>query len=239
MVKCVNFSVVKRKINRGINLRINVNRVKNDNLNIMVSGLILFYIAWSIKELWLIEAIYSFGDIISPLVEATVKSVLWIVPAYLYIKYVLQKNVFGYLKMDVLVTRGLVWGSILSLILGIGLFTDAYIFNNASIQFSLSLDDYLNTVLMAGLAEEIVFRGFILQEINKRVAFWKSNIITSFLFLIIHYPIWIYNDIIFNYGSHFYVFMIGLLFGYVFKKTGSLWSVILLHAFHNFIFSIL
>lgn len=43
---------------------------------------------------------------------------------------------------------------------------------------------------MAGIAEEIVFRGLNLQEINKKVAFWTANIVTAFLFLVIHYPIW-------------------------------------------------
>ncbi|WP_084362019.1 CPBP family intramembrane glutamic endopeptidase [Robertmurraya korlensis] len=34
---------------------------------------------------------------------------------------------------------------------------------------------------MAGLADEIVFRGVILQELNKRLNFWKANVITAFL----------------------------------------------------------
>ncbi|MBZ5753890.1 CPBP family glutamic-type intramembrane protease [Metabacillus rhizolycopersici] len=41
-------------------------------------------------------------------------------------------------------------------------------------QFSLSFDDYLNGFLMAGIAEEIVFRGLILQEINKKWLFGKQ-----------------------------------------------------------------
>jgi uncharacterized protein len=203
----------------------------------MVGGLFLFYLVWAIKELWLIEYIYMFGEIISPLLEAFVKSIIWIVPVWLYINYYLCTNPISYLKMNV--KRGLFWGIVLSLLLGICLILEAFIINDASFQFSLTFDDYLNTFIMAGLAEEIVFRGLILQELNKRMAFWKSNVITALLFLAIHYPIWIYNDIIFHFGSHIYVFLIGLLFGFVFKKTGSLWSVILLHAFHNFILSII
>lgn len=215
------------------------NRVRFSNVKVMVVGLFLFYMAWAIKELWLIEYIYSFGNFISPVIEATVKSVVWIVPSWLYIKYTLHTSAISYLKMNVNVKKGLIWGIILSLLLGFGLISEAYIFNDASIQFSLSFDDYLNTFIMAGLAEEIVFRGLILQEINKRLVFWKANVITSLLFLVIHYPIWIHDDIIFHFGSHIYVFFIGLLFGFVFKRTGSLWSVILLHAFHNFVLSIM
>ena len=214
-------------------------KAKNSDVSIMVGYLVLFYLAWTIKELWLIEYIYSFDEIISPLLEALVKSLVWIVPAGLYIKIYLHSNPVSYLKMNVNVMKGLFWGIVLSLLLGLCLILEAYIFYGVSFHFSLSFDDYLNTFLLAGLAEEIVFRGLILQELNKRLAFWKANVTTALLFLVIHYPIWIYNEVIFQFGSHIYVFLIGLLFGFIYKKTGSLWSVILMHAFHNYILSII
>ncbi|MBT2757518.1 CPBP family intramembrane metalloprotease [Mesobacillus foraminis] len=201
--------------------------------------LLVFFFVWSLKELWLIEYIYMFGDIRSPLLEAFVKSVIWIVPVWLLIKYSLRADPVIYLKLNEKVKSGLLWGIALSLLLGGGLILEAFIFDNAAFHFSLSFDDYLNTFIMAGLAEEIVFRGLILQEINKRMAFWKANGITALLFLVIHYPIWIYNDLFHHYGSHLYVFCIGLLFGNIFKKTGSLWAVILIHGSHNFFLSII
>ena len=212
---------------------------KNSDVSVLIGYLVLFYLAWTIKELWLIEYIYSFGEIISPLLEALVKSLIWIVPAWIYIKLYLHSIPISFLKMNVNVKNGLLWGIFLSLLLGAFLILEAYLFNGVSFHFSLSFDDYLNTLLMAGLAEEIVFRGLILQELDKRMTFLKANLITALLFLVIHYPIWIYNDIIFQSGSHIYVFIIGLLFGFVYKKTGSLWSVIILHAFHNYILSII
>ena len=205
----------------------------------MIGFLVLFYSVWTIKELWLIEYIYSFGKIISPLFEASIKSIIWIVPTCLYIKYFLYTNPNNYLKMNVNVKKGFFWGIVLSLLLGSCLILEEHIFNGISFKFELSFDDYLNTFLIAGLAEEILFRGLILQELNKKITFWKSNVITAILFLVVHYPIWIYNNIIFHYGSHVYVFFIGLLFGFVYKKTSSLWSVVILHAFHNFILSII
>ena len=171
---------------------------KNSDVSILIGYLILFYLAWTIKELWLIEYIYSFGEIISPLLEALVKSLIWIVPAWIYIKLYLHSIPISFLKMNVNVKKGLLWGIFLSLLLGAFLILEAYLFNGVSFHFSLSFDDYLNTLLMAGLAEEIVFRGLILQELDKRMTFWKANLITALLFLVIHYPIWIYNDVTSN-----------------------------------------
>lgn len=171
--------------------------------------------------------------------EALVKSFIWIVPAWLYIKNYLGTNPINYLKMNVNVKKGLFWGIVLSLLVGLYFALETYILNQQSFHFSLSFNDYLNGFIMAGIAEEIVFRGLILQEINKRLAFWKANVITALLFLVIHYPFWIYNESFLNFGTHIYVVLLGLLFGFVYKKTGSLWSVVLLHAFHNFFVTIL
>lgn len=209
-------------------------KVKNNDVKSMIGFLLLFYLIWAIKELWLIDYIYLFGEIISPLLEALVKGIVWIVPTWLYIKYYLHTKSFDYLRMNVNVKKGLFWGVVLSLLVGLYFAFETYSINQQSFQFSLSFDDYLNGILMAGLAEEIVFRGLILQEINKKMAFWKANIVTALLFLVIHYPIWIQNEIIFHFGTHIYVFVLGLLFGFVYKKTGSLWTVIILHALHNF-----
>ncbi|MEB2299009.1 CPBP family intramembrane metalloprotease [Lysinibacillus xylanilyticus] len=215
------------------------NKEKNNDVKTMIGFILIFYFVWTIKELWLIDYIYSYGEIISPLIEALVKGVVWIFPTWLYIKYYLHNDPLDYLKMNVNVIKGLFWGVMLSLLVAFYFTFQTYITNQQSFQFSLSLDDYLNGFIMAGIAEEIVFRGFILQELDKRLAFWKANIITAVLFLVVHYPIWIYNDIIFQFVSHLYVFLLGLLFGFVFKKSGSLWAVILLHAVHNFFVSII
>ncbi|MGE7910513.1 CPBP family intramembrane glutamic endopeptidase [Lysinibacillus xylanilyticus] len=214
-------------------------KVKNNDIKTMIGFLLIFYFVWTIKELWLIDYIYSFSNNISSLLEALVKGLIWIVPTWLYIKYYLHTNPFEYLRVNVNVKIGLFWGVVLSLLIGLYFAFETYIINQQSFQFSLSIDDYLNGFLMAGIAEEIVFRGLILQEINKKMAFWKANIITALLFLVIHYPVWIYNEIFFHFGTHVYVFILGLLFGFVYKKTGSLWSVIIFHALHNFFVTII
>lgn len=61
-----------------------------------------------------------FGDIRSPLLEAFLKSVIWIVPVWLLIKYSLRADPVSYLKLNVKVKSGLLWGIALSLLLGAG-----------------------------------------------------------------------------------------------------------------------
>lgn len=216
--------------------------VKSENkisdIKPIILYLFIFYLVWIFKELWLAKYIHLFGDTTAGFLTALIKISIWIVPVWLYIKYYLKTNPIGYLKININVKKGVFWGVALSLLLGLYFVFKTYMLNNQTFNLILSFDNYLNAILLVGITEEIVFRGLILQEISKRLPFWNANLITSFLFLAIHYPIWIYSGDFFNLWSHIYVFLLGLILGFVFKKTSSLWSVVILHSFHNFFVSI-
>ena len=85
----------------------------------------------------------------------------------------------------------------------------------------LDLYTFINTILLAGIAEEIVFRVFLLKKLWTNLSFKIAIIITSLLFVFIHYPIWFVKgrtlSIDFLIGS-LYIFILGLLQGYIFKK---------------------
>jgi uncharacterized protein len=184
------------------------NEVKISEVKIIISYLFLFYFVWALKELWLVKYIHLFDETTSAFLTALVKISIWIVPALLYIKYYLNTNPIDYLKMNVNVKKGIFWGVVLSLLFGLRFAFEVYILNKQTFNFSLPLDSYLNVFLLAGITEEIVFRGLILQEINKRMAFWKANVITALLFLVIHYAVWIYNGEFFDLWGHIYVFFL-------------------------------
>ena len=209
-----------------------------NNVKILLIYLFLFNPVWIFKELWLVQYIEPLSEATSTFLNASIKVLVWIFPVWLYIKYYLHANPIKYLKIKN-VNKGMFWGISLSLLLGLCFAFEVYILNDQSFNFKLSLNNYMNGILLVGITEEIVFRGFILQELNKILSFWKANIITSFLFLIIHYAIWIYDGVFFDLWSHIYVFLIGIFFGLIFKKTRSLWSVIILHSFHNLFVSIM
>lgn len=66
--------------------------------------------------------------------------------------------------------------------------------------------------------------------------FWIANTITALLFVLIHFPIWFYKDLFeFPYilSSILTVFVLGIIFGVVYKKSNSLWSVIIIHSLYN------
>lgn len=86
------------------------------------------------------------------------------------------------------------------------------------------------------LVEEIHFRGFLLNKLRQTAGFWRANLISSVLFGLILVPGWIALG---RFATPFVIVdfvglvVVGMLFGWAMRKTGSLWSAYALHALHN------
>ncbi len=83
-------------------------------------------------------------------------------------------------------------------------------------------------VLIAPLIEEIVFRGIIqsgLRQAGVVARPWHAIVATAALFALIH------GNVAYQAWPGLFVLALGL--GYVYERTGSLWSSILIHAIFN------
>jgi uncharacterized protein len=78
-------------------------------------------------------------------------------------------------------------------------------------------------LVAAPLAEEIFFRGFLLQGVARYLGFWPAAVLTSAVFALAHV-----------FWQFFLpIFVLGLAFSWLFWRTGSLWSAIAAHATIN------
>jgi len=101
----------------------------------------------------------------------------------------------------------------------------------------------VSAVVLTPFLEEFVFRGAVLPYLVERThSFWKSNLVTTALFLGLHLPGWYFQG---SFQSPMIVVtmisitLLSLLFGWVTHRSKSLWSAILLHAINNFLASML
>ena len=78
-------------------------------------------------------------------------------------------------------------------------------------------------VLLAPFAEEVFFRGFLLPAFANRWGFFAAAIISSGLFGISHVAP----------GSIIPAFMSGMLFAWLYHRTGSLWNTTIAHGSQN------
>lgn len=84
---------------------------------------------------------------------------------------------------------------------------------------------FVALVVMAPIAEELLFRGFMFRGLRRRLSFWPAALIVSLLFGLVHGQI--------NVGLD--VFALSLVLCYLREHTDSLWPCIILHASKNLI----
>jgi len=77
-------------------------------------------------------------------------------------------------------------------------------------------------VILAPVAEEILFRGYLFTALSKTVPMWLTQVITALLFGLVH-----------GLGHALPIALLSLLFGYLRQRYGSLLPSILAHAVHN------
>ncbi|MDQ0270644.1 membrane protease YdiL (CAAX protease family) [Cytobacillus purgationiresistens] len=173
--------------------------------------------------------------------SAVIKIAIWVIPVIFLVKIMEKDNPLSYLGLRHNFKKGLKWAGWVSLV-----FIFYFVILNltvleSNINFQMGLHEWLNTILLVGITEEIVFRGFLLRKLMDSYKFWIANIITALLFVSIHFPIWFYKGLFeFPYilGSILTAFVLGILFGFVYKKSKSLWSVIIIHSLYNLLVSL-
>ncbi|MEY2487624.1 MAG: protease family protein [Verrucomicrobiota bacterium] len=88
---------------------------------------------------------------------------------------------------------------------------------------------WLMTMLLVGLNEEYLFRGYALQTLTRGIGFWPAALVTSSLFAGLHLSKPHENAI--DIGI---IFVLGLLMCFTLLRTGSLWLAVGWHAAFDF-----
>jgi membrane protease YdiL (CAAX protease family) len=82
--------------------------------------------------------------------------------------------------------------------------------------------------------EELFFRGLVLSELKQRFAFARANLIQAALFMAAHFAwIWYGGFDLTDLYNFAYVFVFGMLWGFVTHRTRSLWPAVLWHVANN------
>ncbi len=94
---------------------------------------------------------------------------------------------------------------------------------NAGLLDQVTIPLALYTVLVGPICEEIAFRGLTFGYAKRFSSFWAANVIQAVLFAGMHM----------NPLQGIYTFLMGLLFGYIVQKSGTVITSIVLHIAFN------
>jgi len=160
---------------------------------------------------------------------------------YLYTKFIL-KNLLTFETLRFKNTNILKWGLIGILLPSLVIFI-FYISGNFKIidtNFNINKEiiyaallKSLGMSIAAGIIEEVVFRGYMVNLLQKKYTFWVAAIVPSLLFTLLHIG-----------GADSFInvlqlliagMLVSIMFLFIYKSTGSIWNASIVHFLWNFV----
>ena len=205
---------------------------------IAASYYLILYILWAVLECIIVPELelHMSTAAIDIIKETVCKILFWSIPAvFLFIRYndsmfLKKSEIFGdtkkpvtYLPMCVLILFFTAWHLIPNYL------------QNGTIVFDPSLHaaDIL-TAVFAGITEEMVFRGLLLNTALKEQKPPIALLGNAVMFLSIHFPIWLREGVFVTYMTSFtfiVLMVLSLIFSLSFIKSRNIIVPIILHAY--------
>jgi membrane protease YdiL (CAAX protease family) len=205
--------------------------------------LFLFFIVWASRA----TVLYAYdlsvpAGMLRTAYQAAVKFALWVVPACAYLWLTGERQLGRGLKLTTPFTRGVaLWTAIGVSVVGADVLLSRLMRPNPAPTALLQWPALLLGGAPAVLFEEILFRGFVLPQLSMRWRFWPANLTTAFLFMLAHVPNWLWTrgpvpSVWLDLAG---VFALACWFGYLVRRTDSLWPAVATHLANNFLVAVL
>ena len=198
---------------------------------------LLFFALWTLMELLVFPMISdALGTWPDAVICNIIKLLIWTAPAAFLIR---RYSLDLYISPVITFSRK---GSLLCIIIAAAFFlyhlTVCYVMYGQISYVNLSAHSLLGPVLLVGITEETVFRGWLLNAFLAKMNPLTAVLINAVLFLLIHFPIWITKGLfqvnpavfIVNCAS---IMLLSIIFSLSFMKSKSIVIPIILHMCWN------
>ena len=207
------------------------------NLTMILLFYMVFWIVWYVVEIGLRPIILaSLGEWELEVCKTTIKLLVWTLPAAFCVWH--YKNDVLLSWHDMLTTK-VKWLKYSLVLLGFTAYTviGSFIMNGKlAVSPDFRIAPLVSTVLFVGITEEVVFRGFFLNALVEKMKPWYAVLLTALLFLLIHFPRWIYEGILlstFLSGGFLAIVVLSIIFSRTFIKSRNILVPIMLHMSWN------
>ena len=232
--------LIRSFVNLIISSAINHMRINKElSFVTLFSYYVVFYLAWCLNIFFLWPLLTPiFGDsVIFVIIKEAIKLLIWTAPA---IYLILHFKEYMWISLKEMLTSRVKLMSLTPVFAVLLLYAVAVIYTSGGgfkISRDFKISSLIGAVLFVGITEEIVFRGWILNAALKKYNKWVCIIFNMVLFLLIHFPGWIYKGSFFEMPALFFncfgILVLGYIFSYTFIKTRNILVPITLHMFWN------
>ena len=206
----------------------------------LIGYLSWFYLTWA--SVWVYSvypwATRTIGDatLVYALINIAFRLLIWVLPVFLFLRYIDHVNVLEYLQLKQYWKRGVIVGVTASVINFLG--TLVRIGQPDWGSAHVTWNSVVGTSILVGVFEEVPFRGFVLQKLQERFDFVTSTVISSILFVGAHLPGWIMLGSL-TAAKVFYIFVFGAVMAIIFRYSKSLWAPIITHSLNDGLSSVI
>lgn len=219
--------------------------VRKQRMTTLTVYVLVLFSLWTAYQLRLFAGLYSNNIVLSSIIENSIKYIVWTLPVLILLRYVYYSNPISYLKLEDNFVNGVMWGTIIGFGVAVYHIVRFFLMGDGTLKLDIDMYTWIHRILLIGLTEEVVFRGFILQKLNEELEFIFANGIAAVLFMLMHFPGWYVRGLMSNgnityfYMSAAFVLIFGLLQGYVLKRTKSLWACMIIHSINNLVTTVI
>ncbi len=213
----------------------------------MLVLLVAIYLGWTLRATVLLridEAIAN--EWLRGSYSNLVKFVVWVLPAAAFVRFARQRSPLRYFGLTALPSARKWCFSLVStaIFLGLIVIIDRLFSGKSLTLFDASVASVLAVVaahMVSPVLEEILFRGFVLNELMAKLTFWRANVLTSFFFVLFHWPyhLWSEGPTANLAMMSVSLFAISVFLGWLYAVTNSLWPAIVAHVANNVLASFL
>ena len=196
--------------------------------------LVGFFAVWTLWALLLVRypALNQIG-----VLRALIRLAVWIVPTCLFVHFVEGPPVLGRLGLTVHWRKGVLF-SLLGFLVLAAVFGAQH--HSRLSRFAIPTDSatWLNPIISAPIAEEVLFRGLVFRLLLERLTVWSALAVSALLFALIHLPYWWLSGaaspagLCLRLGS---IFAHGVFFGLLYHWSGSLYAPLICHLLNNLV----
>lgn len=198
--------------------------------------LVFFYLIWTVRAfIYKNFEITMDSEIARKGLSILWKWSVWILLPILYVMLVENKNPVLFFKLKNKGNNLKIW------FLGITLLCLTWQLVLLIIKYDKTIPGpltWMNIFFGAAIPEEFMFRGFIYTKLKDMLSIKAAIILTSVLFVLIHYPGWFIfapHSLLNFLKDTVYIFLISCLWCWIYEKSDSLYPSMLFHGLNNII----